>query len=462
MNANQFDDVSLRVNYFNGQRLAAGDFRAEQGYHLGMRRVLNRSLYSSGIVVGMEVEPAKSNPVDPADKHRVVVRRGLSFDHLGREIFLPTDVVVQVMGAPSATPGVVFGNLLTISYRESRKFPAQDKCVIGLPYKPCSGDLAWGAPTRIAADAVFEFLDSWPAADSGRVVLAQIELSKQCNVVRVLSGVRKYAVPVKPPAVTPLALEGEKDIDINNPKELIFHVRGGFPSAATLVMRSRPFSSLHYSELAGHTHDLTLELSTQPGINAHKHTLGELKTDKKLHPDTIEFESLVHFGDPDDYCIRLWDDANGAQPTNLTPLSRFKARNTEHDHAIAAGTTTDEAGAVPSHTHTFTTKILGGAGQSPGSMRPGAAYTFFGDLKVEIDGVNVTEDILAQLKASGTDWPTLRLGTIGDQNHVMVTAGTDDIDLLRLPGVDLVPGPHTLKFTPQAGGGQLHYNLYVE
>ena len=102
MSANQSDDARQRLNYFNGERLTAADFRAEQGYHLGMRRVLNHSLYSPGIVVGLEVEPVHSTPPDPLDKHRVVVRRGLAFDHLGREIFVPADVNVQVMGARAA------------------------------------------------------------------------------------------------------------------------------------------------------------------------------------------------------------------------------------------------------------------------------------------------------------------------------------------------------------------------
>ena len=44
MSADQPDAALQRLNYANGQRLAAGDFRAEQGHHLGMRRVLNRSL----------------------------------------------------------------------------------------------------------------------------------------------------------------------------------------------------------------------------------------------------------------------------------------------------------------------------------------------------------------------------------------------------------------------------------
>ena len=155
-----------------------------------MRRVLNRSLYTAGIVVGLDVEPAPADPADPTWKHKVVVRHGLAFDHLGREIFVPADVLVLAMGAPSKTPGVVFGNLLVVSYRENRRHPSHDKCAVVTPYKACSGDLPWGAPTRITAEWVFEFLDSWPADDSGKIVLGQIELNAKCEVVRVMPGVR--------------------------------------------------------------------------------------------------------------------------------------------------------------------------------------------------------------------------------------------------------------------------------
>ena len=96
MSANQSDPVLERLNYFNGQRLTANDLRTEQGHHVGMRRVLNRSLYSAGIVVGLEVEKAPEDKKDPTWKHKVIVRRGLAFDHLGREIFVPEDVLVLV------------------------------------------------------------------------------------------------------------------------------------------------------------------------------------------------------------------------------------------------------------------------------------------------------------------------------------------------------------------------------
>ncbi|HSW23710.1 MAG TPA: hypothetical protein VLJ62_13145 [Burkholderiaceae bacterium] len=468
MCATKTDPVRERLNYFNGQRLTATDLRTEQGHHVGMRRVLNRSLYTQGIVIGLDVERAPEDPIDPTWKHKVRVRRGLAFDHLGREIFVPEDVLVLVMGAPSTTPGVVFGNLLSMSYREHRRQPVRERCAVVTPDRPCSGDVPWGAPSRIVADWEFDFIDSWPPDDSGRIVLAQVELNANCEVVRVIPGVRRYAIPTKPQTVRAVALEGEKDINADNPKLLYFHLDGGFPNAATLHLRSRLFSTLHYTELARHTHDLNGDLSTQPGVAGHSHSLGEIVTGEGLDPEDVELFSLAHFGSDADYAIRMWEPATDADTDaahvlhNLTTLAELQVANTLHTHSIAAGQMTNTNGAVPSHSHTFDTLSADAIGHQPG-VRAGAAYTYFGDLQVKLNGINITAHILDQLKANGPDWPTLKLGVAGNAAHLLVATGTGPIDLLRIPGVDLAPNQeHVLEFTPTSGGGQLHYNLYVE
>jgi hypothetical protein len=77
-----------RVNYFNGQRLDAADFRADQDYQIRVRRKLFSSLYPiGGIVEGLEVTK------HPSDAHKVRVAPGVALDFLGREIILldPTD-----------------------------------------------------------------------------------------------------------------------------------------------------------------------------------------------------------------------------------------------------------------------------------------------------------------------------------------------------------------------------------
>jgi hypothetical protein len=471
MSANHADDALQRLNYFNGQRLTAGDLRSEQGHHTGMRHVLNRSLYSPGIVVGLEVIPALSSPPDPADKHRVIVRHGLAFDHLGREIFLPVDVAVQVMGTPRSAPGVVFGNLLVVSYREMRKFPARNQCVIGAPYRPCSGDLAWGAPTRIVADAVFEFLDSWPNDDSGKIVLSQIELDDKCSVVRTSPGVRRYAVPAKPQTVRPLSLEGEKDIGFGaaNGKTLHFHIDGGFPEQVLLFLRGRLFSPIHYTEIGLHHHGLGLHSRDAGFVSAHVHGL-DLST-VKLNPagehrheiwsasDDGESGS-IDFGDADDSTqFRATGEGGvlgGRANMEVKPAG-------QHAHTIDASSVPNSkaGGEVPNHRH----RIEGetdDVGMLP-AVRVGTPFTYIKDLKVILDGHDVSADICQQLRAKpgqGALWQQLGDGT--DQHALCKPEGSGEIDLLRL-GYEIGLGPHTLEFRVDTAnvGGQLQYNLYV-
>lgn len=483
MSANQSDDALQRLNYFNGQRLAAADFRAEQGHHLGMRRVINRSLYSPGIVVGLEVIPAQSNPPDPLDKHRVIVKHGLAFDNLGREIFLPVDVAVQVMGAPRSAPGVVFGNLLVVSYRETRKFPAQGQCAIGAPFRPCSGDVAWGAPTRIVADAVFEFVDSWPSDESGKIVLSQIELDSKCTVVRTSPGVRRYAVPAKPQTVRPISLEGEKDVDVENPKSIHFHIDGGFPERAVLILRARKFSSLHYSEIGEHTHPLALSIAEHPAVLAHGHKLTGVTTDQKLDPETLHVNAAVFRGAPTDFALRLWDDRNVVRADlwndagSLGPSMRIT--NTLHAHGFDANAHTDDAGAIPALHHTLNKQVTESFGVKAPNFPPRQVerstkteFTYVKNLRIVLDGTDITDLIRAQLASrpgQGMAWDELGDGT--DAHALASGEGTEEIDLLKV-GIELGLGAHTLRLNlvpPKAGdsdfgsdrGGQIQYNLYV-
>lgn len=469
MSANPSDDALQRLNYFNGQRLAAADFRAEQGHHMGMRRVINRSLYSPGVVVGLEVVPASPPSTDPQDKHRVIVKRGLAFDNLGREIFLPVDVSVQVMGAPRSAPGVVFGNLLVVSYRESRKFPSQSQCTVSAPFRPCSGDLAWGAPTRIVADAMFEFVDSWPGDDSGRIVLSQIELDAKCNVVRTSPSVRRYAVPAKPQTVRPLSLEGEKDIASGSGKTLHFHVDGGFPEQALLYLRGRVFNPLFYTEIGQHHHAVNLVTKENGAAAPHVHGLD--LSGVKLNPDGDHRHEIwsasddgesgsIDFGDADDPTQYRATGEGGTQGGRGNMEVKLSG---PHTHTIDAATVpnTKPAGDLGAHKHAVD-GATGDTGMQP-ALRNGPGYTYPNDVKVLFDSVDVTAAICQQLGArpgQGGRW--LKLGDGTDKHALCGPDGTGEIDLLRL-GYEIGLGPHTLDFQIQTAdaGGQLQYNLYL-
>jgi hypothetical protein len=483
MSANLVDDPRERLNYFNGQRLAALDFRAEQGHHDGMRRVLNYSLYSAGIVTGLEVE------IDPADRHRVKVRRGLAFDHLGREIFLPEDVSVLAMGAPSTTKGLVFGNLLAISYREQRRSPVSEGCAAGSQAAPCSGDLTWGGPTRIAADATFEVLDSWPSAESGKVVIAQLELNAQCQVERVLPGARQYAMPVKPQKVRPISLEGEKDIDIANEKTLHFHIEDGAPERAVLMLRARKFSSLFYTEIGEHTHPLDLKITDHPVVPGHKHKLTNLRTDEQLDPEKVTFKAWVWRNHPLSFAFVLWPNPGTRQQDLEKPTSsnapHLRIANTLHSHGFVPDATTDGGGAFGPLAHIFNKRVTESFGSKavvppPLQLKRNGKpeYTYIRNLQVLLDDEDLTASILAQLsrRFGPAGWQSLGDGT---ETHAIASSeGTREIDLLALrPQLGI--GAHTLTFrlvAPKAGdpdysgdptspggrGGQIQYNLYID
>jgi len=454
MSANPPDGALTRLNYFNGQRLAATDLRGEQDYHVGMRRVLNRALYSPGIVAGLEVEP------DTAEVHRVIVRDGLAFDHLGREIYLPADMSVLVSGVPSSTPGVVFGNLLAVSYRETRTMPVSTGCTAGAPARPCGPQLAWGAPTRIVADAVFEMLDAWPAADSGKVVLAQIELSKTCEVVRCSPAVRKYAVPVKAGKTRVLSLCGDGDVAPDCPKVLHFHVADGLPERAQLYLRGGRISSLWYSELARHDHKLTIDVAGGSWtVNFdHAHSIeGETDAEGKHgHTFWVDGANSQNAGGFE-VAENPFDTGNSMKITAEDPNTPLLSSK-EHAHGLAAASVGAPVPSAYTITPDFTSSKLGMTGMDPGVRSGGRAYSFFKELTVKLDGTPVTAKILEQL-------PTLAQLGVGDsgtpESEPFVTEGTGAIDLLLL-GVDLLPGAHKLEFISPAGGGKLYYELYLD
>lgn len=91
-----------RNHYFNGKMLTAEDFQAEQDYHIGKRRLLNRCLRGSRIVCGLTVE---------IDGRFTFVDRGLALDCCGRELYVPSSGRI-------ALPKRWDAEFLTISYRE--------------------------------------------------------------------------------------------------------------------------------------------------------------------------------------------------------------------------------------------------------------------------------------------------------------------------------------------------------
>ena len=78
-----------RLRYFHGMLLDDKDFRAEQQYHAGKRRFLNRMLHGSGVVCGLELKGEK-------DKRWIKVTSGLAFDCSGNEIWVSEEQKIDL------------------------------------------------------------------------------------------------------------------------------------------------------------------------------------------------------------------------------------------------------------------------------------------------------------------------------------------------------------------------------
>jgi hypothetical protein len=437
-----------RVNYFNGQRLDAADFRADQDYQMRVRRKLFSSLYSIGIVQGLEVT---KHPTDP---HKVRVAPGVALDFMGREIILLDSTDVQVAGTPSPSPGVIFGNFLVIAYAEQRVQPVNDGCVATSAAGGCGGNLAWGAPTRIRAVPKLEMVDTWPSDQSGRIVLAQIGLQAGCQVSEIQSGVRRYAVAAQPPTAHPISLEGEKDIDSSNPKVLYFHIDGGVPDSVTLYLRGAEFSTLHYSEMGSHTHAVALNTTDTNLTLRHTHTASNGTTDEAAdhtHNYLVDGgETTGGIDVNDDQVVgRINTDTSAILPAG------------KHTHQVS-GLTLDSALQDGPHHHTVN-GATAAAGAPNGAVRPGNRLQYLSALEVLYDNQPITTQILGQLSGNDpTHWPAGSALGNGTNVHVFVVNGTGKIDLTQL-GLDFTPGEHSLTFqvSGAGNGGQIKYNLYV-
>jgi hypothetical protein len=91
------DDAMKRPNYFAGQILSADDFKAEQEYHRGKRRLHNLFCHGFGVVQGLKVSTVNDN-----GGSTVIVEPGVAIDPLGNEIQLCTRVKLRLPESQTA------------------------------------------------------------------------------------------------------------------------------------------------------------------------------------------------------------------------------------------------------------------------------------------------------------------------------------------------------------------------
>jgi hypothetical protein len=494
-----------RLNYFNGQRLQAADFKLEQDYHLRVRRWLNRSLYSAGIASGLQVYAIDGAP-------RVRVLPGLAIDVLGREIILLEEKVIDVVGQHKQNG--CSGPYLTIRYQEEIIQQSTDNCV---PCGTSANKAAEKGPARILADPVLELNAELPNQASGKIALACISLAKGCGSIDFVdTGVRNYIGEGSAAKVKQYALEGIRDLDADNPASIVFHIRGRQPSSVTLYLRSEAFPSMFYTETGRHVHGLNISLAG--GDGTHKHELGTYTTkgggsdtSPTLSGPYVSGESLVPSNFLEDlasaivqastlgiasisksnplrwrlmavpireYKFTLLGNKVGpsteAPPETSEPGTFTLDPLPDHTHTYGSfdGTKqfTIDNDAASNHTHAFATNSMdpGGILDSPGGKywaRTDSPLTFLEDLQLTIDQRPVTDAALTQIiNNTGQDWTMIGEGSATD---LLATQGTQAIRVDFL--VPLDEGEHTIVLTvPTAkrdgnrNGGRIHFNLYVE
>lgn len=79
-----------RVSYFYGQLLTERDLRAEQDYHVMLRRLMQREMLGTGTVAGLRLEAVGTMGT-------IAVRPGLALDPDGRELLLAADTTIDAI-----------------------------------------------------------------------------------------------------------------------------------------------------------------------------------------------------------------------------------------------------------------------------------------------------------------------------------------------------------------------------
>ena len=342
------------------------------------------------------------------------------------------------------------------------------------------------SPARIAEAPTLAWTETWPnqqlCGEPGHssdcaVVLALVQLDNSCQITGIKSAVRQYSHSQLPGQVQPFALEGEKDVDSANSKKLHFQIRGGPPDSVLLYLWGDAISSLLYTELGSHTHDIggVGIADTTTDLGDHTHQVPDMTTSTDgTHSHQIRIAGELLWNDitkTDSIYTGPFvadDGLGGVQagridygPQGGTQTSDyFIQEDGAHSHTVKGPVTqAPNPNASTAHTHTMSGSV-GDAGatansaSTPYQARGGNAYGYPDTVLVKLDGHDITPLILNYL-----GWTKLGDGTA---THSLVTSGTGGIDLVKL-GQTLTLGSHMLELVVGQGvGGKLLYNLYVE
>ncbi|MBS0157860.1 MAG: hypothetical protein JSS26_04670 [Nitrospira sp.] len=479
-----------RLNYYNGQRLEAGDLKLEQEYHIRTRRWLNKSLYTTGIASDLDVRAEKGT-------RTVIVSPGLALDAEGREILLLEEARLTVPGKPhkkaQGSDATVEGLYLTIRYHEESIHEERNGCVPQIEGSKQNGHRpAWGGPARVQTKPQFNWRDSLPYESSGEVLLAQVELTPDCSQVhQVNTGVRRYVGAASDAKVRQYALEGERHIDKDNPGRIYFHIRGRQPKAVALYLRAEKFSTLYYTELGKHHHAIS-STGFSVTVPQHSHSITPITTPAgtgtgAAGAHTPSYSDIIgratEVTNPPSYSFMLTPVgffAPGIPPYIIPGTVGVRSLRNWADMSINFDSVADHAHSIPASSDTDPAKTipLSGMGRSSdegvdniqarssSSANQQQALTFVSNLQVLIGPdisrlVNHTNDIVTQLRAAQPTETWDQLGN-GGGGHALAVKGTSEIKLDFLPNIAFTEGEYVIELRVNGGGGRILYNLYVE
>jgi len=174
-----------RPNYFTSQFLVEEDFNDEQAYHRDMRLRHNRSLYSWGVVEGLEVTQA-------GDK-KVTVSEGMAIDKDGREIIILPDSEANTINFD----GLALNTTLEIAiiYHEIKDKPyriGDETKYTRITERPKFIIYGGQQSQNIDNDHLEVRIGSAPT-DGDVILLARVTLDNNGNVSNVEDSVRKLA-----------------------------------------------------------------------------------------------------------------------------------------------------------------------------------------------------------------------------------------------------------------------------
>jgi hypothetical protein len=512
-----------RLNYFNGQRLQAGDFKLEQDYHMRVRRWLNRSLYTQGIAMGLEVYAVPNAA-------QVRVEPGLAIEHLGREIILLEPRTVDVVHDIGQGQKVTDGPYLVIRYHEEM-MAQQDACCT--PNDTHGDKAAQGGPSRVLAEPLIECVPDLPHEASGKILLGRIELASGCGSIAYIdTSVRRYIGEGSASKVRQYALEGFRDIDPDNPAVIRFDIRGQQPNSVTLVLHSEKFPSYFYTELGVHGHtsdvdgDQAATTGVANGIDSHTHDGSSLTSSTNANSQTVhgfasnssysgaippsaidapalinllrpyplgpmsihltdgpaQFDGPPQFGPTPPMMLRMvttvgtrglnnGDGSPNQEVPHLQDLTQRVGLEVRGGVQTILGSTGDRVPPTanpPLHTHPISASIDPTGVDIP-ARKSGKALTFVEGLRVVMDGQDVTDRILQQIRNSrptAENWSRLGQGT-GAATDALYEFGSGAIRLDYLVPLDerehsIVLQVPRLKSDGSPNGGRIQYNIYVE